>query len=306
MPPPNRRRDDAVRRHGAFELPRARTPNTRPPGGGACGGRTPHAPFRRTHPATTARRGRTLVPAHRPNPTARAMTSEANSHRPAPTELVLLDVGGPIYDDAVYRDALLRATRELAETEIDRVAFQRVYDEQRQRQAGSLRTAVAEHFLTPGDRRRLSDLAESYWEYPPSALYPEVLPTLRTLAGTYRLAVVANQRELVVEALRRDGIAEHVDVWAISETVGAEKPDPAIFRYAMDRAGIPAERAVHVGNRLDTDVRGAKRVGLRSVWITRGEAPPEPTEAQLTEPDAVIRSLDELPAALERLGRTAS
>ncbi|SFD85765.1 putative hydrolase of the HAD superfamily [Actinopolyspora alba] len=229
------------------------------------------------------------------------MTSEANNQRPAPTELVLLDVGGPIYDDAVYRDALLRATRELAGAEIDRETFQRVYDEQRQRQAGSLRTAIAEHFLTPDDRKRLSDLAESYWEYPPSALYPEVLPTVRALARTYRLAVVANQRELVVEALRRDGIAEHIDVWAISETVGAEKPDPAIFRYAMDRAGVSAAETVHVGNRLDTDVRGAKRVGLRSVWITRGEAPPHPTSEQLAEPDAVIRSLDELPAALERL-----
>ncbi|NYH80336.1 putative hydrolase of the HAD superfamily [Actinopolyspora biskrensis] len=217
---------------------------------------------------------------------------------PAHVELVLLDVGGPIYDDAVYRDALLRATRELAEYEVDEAEFLRVYDAQRQRQSGSLRTAVAEHFLTAERRKELSDLAESHWEYPPEALHPDVLPALRELSARYRLAVVANQRSLVTEALRRDGVDEHIDVWAISEVVGAEKPDPAIFRHALYEAGVTAERAVHVGNRLDADVRGAAAVGVRSVWITRGEAPPEPTAEQLAEPDAVIGSLAELPAAL--------
>ena len=78
-------------------------------------------------------------------------------------DLVLLDVGGPIYDDATYRDALLRATRELAAEEgrsVDEDEFQQVYDERRQAQGGSLRTAIAERFLTPEDRQRLSERAE--------------------------------------------------------------------------------------------------------------------------------------------------
>ena len=130
-------------------------------------------------------------------------------------DLVLLDVGGPIYDDATYRDALLRATRELAAEEggsVDEDEFQRVYDERRQAQSGSLRTAIAERFLTPEDRQRLSERAERYWVYPPSALYSDVLPALRELAGRYTLAIVANQRGVVVDALRRDGVAEHIDV----------------------------------------------------------------------------------------------
>lgn len=220
---------------------------------------------------------------------------------PGRIELVLLDVGGPIYDDVVYRDALLRATREIAEREVGEAEFQAVYDSQRQRQSGSLRSAVAAEFLTPGDRQRLSELAGRYWEYPPESLHSDVLPVLRKLAGRYRLGVVANQRSLVLEALRRDGVAEHIDVWAISESVGAEKPHPAIFQHALDEAGVPAERAVHVGNRLDTDVRGARHAGLRAVWVVRGEAPLEPTAEQLAEPDAAIDGLAELPSALERL-----
>lgn len=243
-------------------------------------------------------------------------------------ELVLLDVGGPIYDDAAYRDALLRATRELvAERQHDRAGapvaeaaadsaagpvpdaefraeFQEVYDRQRQAQGGSLRTAVAEHFLTPNDRAELSARANSYWYYPPSALHDDVLPALRELTAHYRLAVVANQRSLVIDALRRDGVAEHVDVWAISELVGADKPDPEIFEHALREADVAPENAVHVGNRLDTDVRGAHRVGIRAVWVLRGEAPPEPTSEQLAEPDAVVPGLAELPAALAELRGT--
>ncbi|WP_433870055.1 HAD family hydrolase [Saccharopolyspora sp. CA-218241] len=229
----------------------------------------------------------------------------AHPHAAEPIELVLLDVGGPIYDDAAYRDALLRAVRELAAEDgrpaVEEAEFRRVYDERRQAQGGSLRTAVAERFLTAADRQRLSDRAEGYWEYPASALHADVLPALRELAERYTLAVVANQRAVVVEALRRDGVAEHIDIWAISEVVGAEKPAPAIFEHALREAGVDPGRAVHVGNRLDTDVRGAQRVGLRTVWVLRGEAPPEPTAEQLAEPDAAIRTLTELPAALARL-----
>jgi FMN phosphatase YigB (HAD superfamily) len=58
-----------------------------------------------------------------------------------------------------------------------------------------------------------------------------------------------------------------------------------------------------VGNRLDTDVRGAHRVGLRTVWVLRGEAPPNPTPEQLDEPDISVFSLAELPNALDRLQR---
>lgn len=223
-------------------------------------------------------------------------------------ELVLLDVGGPIYDDSAYRDALLAAVRDLLAENggvVDENEFQRIYDESRQAQSGSLRTAMAERFLTPQDRQRLSERAESYWEYPAEALHPDVLPALRRLAGRVRIAIVANQRGVVVDALRRDGVAAHVDIWAISEVVGAEKPDPEIFHHALREAGIDPACAVHVGNRLDTDVRGAQRVGLRTVWVLRGEAPPNPTAAQLAEPDIAIDSLAELPAALAKLQEQA-
>ena len=58
---------------------------------------------------------------------------------------------------------------------------------------------------------------------------------------------------------------------------------------------------MHVGNRLESDIRPAQRLGMRTVWLLRGDAPPAPTLDQLVEPDAVIISLVGLPMALSRL-----
>jgi polyol permease family/HAD superfamily hydrolase (TIGR01549 family) len=215
-------------------------------------------------------------------------------------DLVLFDLGGTIYDDSTYTRALLRAVREI-DPNVQDHEFWAVYDAERMRASGSLRTAIANHFVPNRDRQRLTTLARRYWEYPVSSLYPDVKPALKALSTEFKLGLVANSGEAALKALRRDGLYELFDVIALADFVGVEKPNERIFRYALEKAGVPAGRAVHVGNRLDSDVRPAKRLGFRTVWLLRGDAPPAPTLEQLAEPDAVIISLVGLPAALSRL-----
>jgi polyol permease family/HAD superfamily hydrolase (TIGR01549 family) len=214
-------------------------------------------------------------------------------------DLILFDVGGPLYDDDAYAQALRQAVGEIDPTVSDR-DFWAAYYAQAVRSSGSLRTTLAERFAQ-GDRARLSAAAARHWEYPPDSLYPDVRPTLSVLASRYRLGLVANSGENVLDAMRRDGIADLFSVLALAPQVGVEKPDPAIFRYALDQAGVPAVRAMYVGNRLDSDIRPARALGMRTAWLLRGEAPPAPTPADLDEPDAVITSLTGLPIVLIRL-----
>jgi FMN phosphatase YigB (HAD superfamily) len=89
--------------------------------------------------------------------------------------------------------------------------------------------------------------------------------------------------------------------WAVSEDLGLDKPVPRIFAHALEVAGADRSRSFMAGDRLDYDIQPAKSVGMRTIWVLRGEAPAEPTEEQLAIPDASVRSLDELPPALERL-----
>lgn len=217
-------------------------------------------------------------------------------------DVVFLDVGGVLYSDARYRDSLRRALRELGASFTDE-EFDRAYAECRALQAGSFRRRLTERFLGPAaDPREVERRASRWWRYGREDLYPDARPAVAALRGAgYRLGIVANQPSAVREALERDGLAHAFEVWVVSEDVGLEKPDPRLFARALELAGAGPGRAAMVGDRLDYDVRPAKAVGMRTVWVLRGEAPDDPTPEQLAEPDAAIRSLAELPGALEAL-----
>ncbi|WP_187645786.1 HAD-IA family hydrolase [Streptomyces sp. TRM49041] len=217
-----------------------------------------------------------------------------------PVEAVVFDIGGSIYDDERFVEALYRAVHELAGEEFDEHAFWSLYEAEREGGAG-LRTAFARRFLRDGDVGLLRSHIAKHWAYPVESLYPDVAPVLRALAHDYRLGILSNSPPQVRDALRRDGLAPLFGAVVLGGVDSAEKPAPEAFCTVLDRLGVPAERAVHVGNRLDTDVRGAARAGLRTVWMLRGEAPPAPGRDELTEADAVITSLTGLPVALSRL-----
>lgn len=212
-------------------------------------------------------------------------------------ELVLFDVGGPIYDDVWYARALLTALREQA-GELDADAFWAAYETCREAQRGFVRP-LADRFLGPdADRAGLRARVGELWRYPPEALHDDVRPCLEAVSASCRVGVLANQPAAVRAALERDRIAAYFDVWAISDEIGYSKPDVRLFEAATALAGVAPVRTAYVGNRLDNDVRPARAAGMRTVWLLRGEAPAHPRPEDLGLADAVIRSLAELPAAL--------
>ena len=118
--------------------------------------------------------------------------------------------------------------------------------------------------------------------------YPEVPDVLARLrAGGARLAVVSNWDVSLHDVLERTGLRPLVDAVVISAELGVAKPDPAIFRAALDRLGAAAEGSVHVGDSLEHDVAGARAAGLEAVLVARNGA---------AAPDGVrtVRSLAEL------------
>jgi FMN phosphatase YigB (HAD superfamily) len=229
---------------------------------------------------------------------------------PSDLHAVFLDVGGPVYDDANYLAAVVRALDELRAEQgrgpVDRAAVARVYDAVRARQGGSLRTALATDLLgDAGLRSELHERTRRHWIHPRGTLYADVLPLLRALAGRVAIGVLANQEAGVVDALTRDGVAPFVDVWGVSALVGYEKPSRELFTWCLEQAGCAAGQAVHIGNRLDTDVRPAAALGLGTVWVLRGEAPDQPTAEQMAEPDLVVPDLTGLADVLLPLAHPA-
>jgi len=216
-----------------------------------------------------------------------------------PLEAVFCDVGGPIYDDENFVSAVLSALDQLRRADgaaaADRVRFRQIYDAVRAQQGGSLRAALAAEFLGSTERRgELHELTREFWIHPEGTMYADVLPFFRALAGRVKVGILANQEEGVIRALERDGLADYIDVWGVSAVVGFEKPSRELFTWCLDQAETDAASAVHIGNRLDTDVRPAHALGLGTVWLLRGEAPDQPTARQLAEPDLTVTTLDGL------------
>jgi putative hydrolase of the HAD superfamily len=103
--------------------------------------------------------------------------------------------------------------------------------------------------------------------------YPEVPAVLARLrAAGARLAVVSNWDISLHDVLERTRLRALVDVVVISAELGAAKPDPAIFRAALDRLGATATEAIHVGDSVEHDVAGARAAGLEAVLVARNGA----------------------------------
>ena len=64
-----------------------------------------------------------------------------------------------------------------------------------------------------------------------------------------------------------------------SQCVGAEKPDPAIFHAALETLHAPAETTVFVGDLLRRDREGARRMGMRFIWIAPQDVQAAETQA---------------------------
>jgi HAD superfamily hydrolase (TIGR01549 family) len=101
-----------------------------------------------------------------------------------------------------------------------------------------------------------------------SRVRDETLETLERLrADGYRLGVISNADGRVEALLERLGLRAPFEIVIDSHVVGMEKPDPRIFRLALDRLGLEPEEAVYVGDVYEIDVVGARGAGLRPFLI---------------------------------------
>ncbi|MEX2101930.1 MAG: HAD-IA family hydrolase, partial [Actinomycetota bacterium] len=124
------------------------------------------------------------------------------------------------------------------------------------------------------------------------ALFDDVVPILERLRPTgIVLGVISNFEEWLERLLEMLGVAGFFDVRVISGIEGVEKPDPAIFRLALERAGVRPEETVYVGDSPAFDVEPARELGMFPVLIDRRGRYPDAASAR-------IASMADLPLAI--------
>jgi putative hydrolase of the HAD superfamily len=89
----------------------------------------------------------------------------------------------------------------------------------------------------------------------------------RLTAAGFRIAVISNSDGRAASTLERNGLLRYFEFVIDSGEVGVEKPDPRIFRLALDRLGVPAHDALYVGDLYEVDVVGARAVGMQAALI---------------------------------------
>jgi len=110
-----------------------------------------------------------------------------------------------------------------------------------------------EHFAEPG-----------VWE-----LYPEVSGVLQELAPKFQLAVISNFDGRLRFLLQHLGISKYFAHAFISSELGADKPDPEIFRRALTTMHLKADEVLHVGDDPERDWKAAAAAGLSVFRLDR-------------------------------------
>ncbi len=160
------------------------------------------------------------------------------------------------------------------------------------------------------------------------AVLPGVQEAIRELADSYQLGTVANQLKEVVPALEQVGLGQYFRIHAVSEVVGIRKPDPRLYRWALERAGCEPAEAVMVGDRADNDIAPAREVGMWTILFriphhlkayaprndyeelyfesqARASISRIPPGGELETPDETVEDMPGLRQAIERIADRA-
>lgn len=101
-------------------------------------------------------------------------------------------------------------------------------------------------------------------------VFDDVIPALESLrARGKRLGIISNFSPNCEPLLKQLELAPYFDFFIVSGILGIEKPDPRIFRAAVDASGKAIAELVYVGDSIFHDVEGARGAGMEAILIDR-------------------------------------
>jgi len=116
----------------------------------------------------------------------------------------------------------------------------------------------------------VSEIDETLTSVPPPLL-PGAADAVSALASRFKLAIVSDTGFASGRAqdmlLVQDGLLDHFAATVYSVDVGHAKPRPEPFRRALEKLGVSAAEAIHVGDIERTDIAGALSVGMRAIRL---------------------------------------
>jgi 2-haloacid dehalogenase len=157
------------------------------------------------------------------------------------------------------------------------------------------RLSLSEAYEKFGVAAGREEMIQRYFEcFSAMELYPDVLPTLDVLARHYKLALVSNIDD---DLLNATPLGREFDLVCTAESARGYKPDGTLFRYLLKSSGMSASEILHSGQSQFTDMVGGKPLGLTVAWINRRGLD---LDASVPPPDLTLPNLTPLSELLRR------
>lgn len=116
--------------------------------------------------------------------------------------------------------------------------------------------------------KKIDKIAEDYVEMLPlhNHLIDDTLQILEYLYPKYTLHIITNGFEDVQKKkLERSGISKYFETVTTSEAVGAKKPSPLVFKYALTKANAEVHNSLMIGDNYEADIIGAHEFGIATI-----------------------------------------
>ncbi|WP_256011276.1 YjjG family noncanonical pyrimidine nucleotidase [Desertivirga xinjiangensis] len=115
-------------------------------------------------------------------------------------------------------------------------------------------------------------------------LFPDAHETLEYLSGKYSLHLISNGfKESTEMKIELTGLKKYFTTIVISDIVGINKPDKAIFEFALNGAAAVKQESIMIGDSLEADIRGALNFGMDAIYFNPcGKETPEDIRKQIS------------------------
>lgn len=155
--------------------------------------------------------------------------------------------------------------------------YWKLYREERVSKQELRRNRFSEAFEKFGIRFEIPELdvlATTYIDELPkdNHLFDGVMELLEYLSASYHLHIITNGfHEVQHKKLMNSGITSYFNTVTTSEEVGLKKPNPVIFKKALEKAMAEAPESLMVGDTFEADILGAEAVGMKTLYFNYRE-----------------------------------
>jgi len=141
----------------------------------------------------------------------------------------------------------------------------------------------------------------------PPPLMDNVKETLDHLSTDFKLGLISDTGitpgRVLRKVLKKHEILQYFQTTIFSNETGYLKPSNVMFETALKKMDTKSTNALHIGDLLPTDIKGAKDYGMKAIWISYDEIPSDDySEIQIT-PDYTISKIEEMIPIVEKLNK---